>query len=83
MLVMCEQLERRAQVDLERKERELGKLLRTVKEQRAHGSTTTSTRGSTLGSPSGQLVNDDGDEPPLLELMHHPELLLTLNETDP
>lgn len=78
MLVMCEQLERKAQVDLQAKEHQLAKLLRVVAEEKKRASQTNSSTASTLGSPSGQVVTAD-IEPPLLELIQKSDLLRKLS----
>ncbi len=94
---LCDQLDVRAKEDLLQKDRKIQQLLKTVASRQSSISAASSHATSVIGSPSMQGHNSasasaaaHGDthshaaivEPPLLELLHHPELLKGLALSD-
>jgi hypothetical protein len=71
------QLERKARDDLLAKERQIGQLLAVVQRQRRWSANAATPNGA-LASPS--VVARSSIEQPIVELLHHPELLRTLNQ---
>ena len=78
MLYLCEQMDHKATQELQAKGQRLQKLLKRV--AAAH-SAQASGVPSIVGSPAVSAASSGAiHEPPLLELMHHPELLRELDE---
>lgn len=83
MFVMCEQLKIRASEDLAEKEKKLKEIVEARAAQRLQraGAQAIGADGAASGA-SAASDRDDSAEPPLLDLLHHPELLqqLALNQ---